>query len=49
MAYHPKYYAVILFDPLELHFFRYILPIHSSRVFIYALSWWSFIFTVGGA
>ena len=50
MAYNPKYYIAIYSDLLELHFLRYILCIHHSRVLVYLyLSGWSFIFTVGGA
>ena len=39
------------FDSLELHFFSYILYAYITHVylFIYTLSRWSFIFTVGGA
>ena len=39
------------FDSLKLHFFSYILCAYITRVylFIYSLSRWSFIFTVGEA
>ena len=51
MAYDPKITQLFDLDSLELHFFSCILYTYIAHVylFIYALSRWSFIFTVGGA
>ena len=47
----PKITQLFDFDSLELHFFSCILYVYITHLylFIYALSRWSFIFTVGGA
>ena len=48
MAYEPKCYTVIWFDPLELHFFSYILWAYIAHMYLfiqYTLGRWSFILT----
>ena len=45
MAYEPKYYTVIWFDPLELHFFSYILRAYIAHMYLCI----QYILKVGGA
>ena len=49
MAYEPKYYTVVWFDYLELHFFSYILHAYIAHVylFIYTLGRWRLHFHSG--